>query len=66
MSANSFNFIAPDLEAGIHKVEVKATCVSAAWSENGNAGAIAAIGLGSVTIEEVRMIQGEDVLVELE
>jgi len=64
MSTNSFNFIVPDLESGMHTVTVKAACVSAAWSQNGNAGAMAAIGLGSVTIEEVRMIQGEDAVPE--
>lgn len=57
MDANSFNFIMPDLPAGVHKVEVKAAIGSTATA---NADAKATIGKGSVTIESVRMIQGED------
>jgi len=65
LSANSFNFIAPDLLAGTHTVEVKATVVTGAFSQQGSAAAIGVLGLGSVVIEEVRMIKGEDVTVEL-
>ncbi len=65
LSANSFNFIAPDLVAGTHTVEVRATVVTGAFSQQGSAAAIGVLGLGSVVIEEVRMIKGEDVTVEL-
>ncbi len=61
LSANSFNFIAPDLVAGTHTVEVKATVVTGAFSQQGSAAAIGVLGLGSVVIEEVRMIKGETV-----
>ena len=60
LSVNSFNFIVADLDAGVHKVEVSALLVTFAASQTGSAKAKAVIGLGSVTIEEVRMIQGED------
>ncbi len=63
LSANSFNFIVPDLGPGMHPVEVKAACVTGAFSQAGSAAAMAAIGLGSVTIEEVRMVKGEDAVV---
>ena len=66
LSANAFNFIAPDLPVGVHTVEVKAACFAGAFSEQGSASAIAAIGLGSVVIESVRMIKAEDVIIELE
>lgn len=65
LSANSFNFIAPNLSSGTHTVEVKAAVVSGAFSQQGSAAAIGVLGLGSVVIEEVRMIKGEDVTVEL-
>jgi len=64
LSANSFNFIVPDLDAGMHKVEVSALLVTFAASQTGSAKAKAVIGLGSVTIEEVRMVKGEDAIIE--
>ncbi len=64
MSANSFNFIFADLSSGMHTVEVFAAVVAAAGSQAGSAKAKAAIGLGSVTIEEVRMIKGEEWLID--
>jgi len=62
MAAHSFNFIADDLEAGVHTIEVQAIIATDTWSELGTANAMAAIGNGSVTIELVRMIQDEDIL----
>ena len=63
LSANSFNFIVDDLDAGMHTVEVSALCVTFAGSQAGSAKAKAVIGLGSVTVEEVRMIKGEDAII---
>jgi hypothetical protein len=62
MSANSFNFIVDDLAAGMHKVTVEAACVSWAMNQQGCAQAVAVIGLGSMTVEEVRMVKGEDAI----
>jgi len=64
MSANSFNFVVQDLDSGMHEVVVKAACVTGAFSQQGSAAAVAAIGLGSVTVEEVRMVKGEDAVPE--
>jgi len=64
MSANSFNWIVDDLNSGMHTVEVWAKCVTYAGTSKGSAEAVAAIGLGSVTIEEVRMVKGEDAIIE--
>ena len=64
LSANSFNFIVQDLDSGMHEVVVKAACVTGAFSQQGSAAAVAAIGLGSVTVEEVRMVKGEDAVPE--
>ena len=62
MAAHSFNFILPDLPVDTYLVEVKARVASGTelgGSELGDAEANATIGLGSVTIEAVRMIRGE-------
>jgi hypothetical protein len=66
MDANSFNYIYPDLASGVHKIEVQAristnTAVSGASQLTG-AEAKGYLGYGSVTVESVRMIKGEDVV----
>lgn len=63
LNANSFNFIAADVVSGVHTIEVQARTSAniGVDSENGSlAGAEAFIGAGSATIEEVRMIKGND------
>jgi hypothetical protein len=77
MNANAFNFVMPDLSAGVHTVKVQAriaerTCTYAgdeapADCPNdglGSGDATATIGNGSVTVQLVRMIRGEDVEIE--
>jgi len=64
MNANSFNFIMDDLTSGVHTVEVQARIDTAIGAQEGEAQAMATIGKGSVTVEEVRMIKGEDILLE--
>ena len=79
MQANSFNFIAPNLIAGTHTVKVQAILYYKAYGNlvqetidtavvtmaQGNAFAKAYLGNGSVTIETVRMIKDEDLVVDL-
>ena len=80
MQANSFNFIVPDLDAMLHTVEVQAKLSYLASGNleqetidsetvtmmaEGKAFARAYLGNGSVTIEVVRMIKDEDVVVDL-
>lgn len=61
MNANSFNFVLDDLGAGNHTIEVQAKIDSATSAQAGSAEAKATIGKGSVTVEEVRMVQNEDI-----
>ena len=68
MTANSFNFIANDVESGLHTIDVQAKLeyktVDGTTVENpgvGEALANAYLGKGSVTVECVRMVSGEDV-----
>ena len=65
MDAHSFNFIAPDLPQGDHTVVVEArldTYTELGGTELGFAAADAAIGYGTVTIQQVRMIKGEELI----
>lgn len=80
MQANSFNFVVPDLVAGEHTVQIQAKLSYVASGNlaqdtidqdvvimaEGQSFARAYLGNGSVTIETVRMIKGEDVIVDLE
>ena len=66
MNANSFNFIAMDVESGIHTIDVQAkleykTVEGTIDGVGGEAAANAYLGKGSVTVECVRMMSGEDV-----
>ena len=79
MQANSFNFVVPDLVAGEHTVQIQAKLSYVASGNldqetidevvvdmaEGFSFAKAYLGNGSVTIETVRMIKGEDVIVDL-
>jgi hypothetical protein len=61
MNANAFNFIIPDLESGIHTIFVQARMNLAASAQAGTASARALIGKGSMTCEEVRLIQSPNI-----
>ena len=63
LNANAFNFIAPNLGSGVHKIEVQArsSTKTSATGTNGSLGAANAfIGSGSVSVESVRMVKGND------
>jgi hypothetical protein len=62
MSANSFNFVVADLGPGNHIITVEAKIISNGIFGNGNFEAKGLVGRGSVVIESVRMIKGEDYL----
>jgi len=59
LSVNSFNFIIPDVSSGMHNIKVYAAVGTYADYEQGDANAVAVIGLGSMTVEEVRMVKDE-------
>lgn len=63
LNANAFNFVAADLGSGVHTVEVQArsSANTSATGTNGSLGsANAFVGAGSVAVESVRMIKGND------
>lgn len=64
ISANSFNFVMPNLTAGVHHVMVEAQIETNGTWQSGSAKAQAVIGAGSVTVEEVRFVQNNDIELE--
>jgi hypothetical protein len=62
MNANAFNFVLDDLGPGEHTVSVQARIDTNTDVDTGEADAWATIGMGSMTVEEVRLIKGEDIL----
>lgn len=65
LDAASFNFVAPDVPVGIHTVSVQARIRTSTSVQEGTATATAFVGKGSMTVESVRLIRGEDVIVDL-
>ena len=57
MNANAFNFIVKDLGPGVHTIAVQARINLAASAQAGSSTARGLIGNGSMTVEEVRLIQ---------
>jgi hypothetical protein len=55
-SAHTFNFIFPNVGQGTYTVQIQDAVNTSATQTNGTAVAGAAFGLGSVTIESVRMV----------
>jgi hypothetical protein len=65
MNANAFNFLVPNVDSGIHTIEVETeidTCTGRRDAETGycisgevDADAMATIGLGSMVVDEIRM-----------
>lgn len=64
MTANSFNFTTQPLESGVHSVDVQVRINTGASFQEGDAEAAAAVGKGSFTVEEVRLIKDEDIVLE--
>jgi len=63
LNAAAFNFVAPNLQSGVHIIEVQArsSAATSATGTNGSLGAANAfIGMGSVAVESVRMVKGND------
>lgn len=64
MTANSFNFITSPLESGVHSIDVQARINTGASFQEGDAEGVATVGKGCFTVEEVRLIQNEDIVLE--
>ena len=60
MNAGGYNFIEGDLGPGVHFIEVQTRINLSSSADSGSAEARALLGKGSVTVEEVRLVKGED------
>jgi len=65
LDAASFNFVSIDVPVGIHTVAVQARIRTGTTAQEGTATALATVGKGSMTVESVRLIKNEDVVVDL-
>ena len=57
MTANSFGFIAQDISSGVHTIKVEA------YLDGDASNSEAYVGKGSITVESVRLIKDEDVVI---
>jgi len=67
MNANAFSFVLDDLGAGVHGVEVQARIVLAnelLGTQQGEVEAEALIGKGTVSVQEVRLVKGADIILD--
>jgi len=62
LDAASFSFVDVDVPVGVHEICVQARV--RVKTEGGDAEATGAVGKGTLTVESVRMIKGEDVIVD--
>lgn len=66
MDAASFNFVAPNVPQGTHTVEVQVQVDTSGSKQQGSFAASATVGKGSMTVESVRLVKGEDVILEVQ
>jgi hypothetical protein len=66
MDAASFNFVAVDVPQGIHTIDVQARVDTATSTQLGAATAKGLVGKGSMVVESVRLIKGEDVVLTVD
>ena len=62
LTASSFGFVASDVQQGVHTVQVQARIDTIGSAQNGSYSALALVGKGTMTVESVRLIKGEDVV----
>jgi hypothetical protein len=61
LEAHHFNFVIDDLGSGIHTIVVEARVTTSANWQLGSASATGAVGKGTVTVEEVRLVKGAEI-----
>jgi hypothetical protein len=66
MDAASFSFVATDVPTGVHTISVQARINTATSAQTGTASATGTIGKGTMTVESVRLIKDEDVVLTVD
>jgi hypothetical protein len=64
LDAASFSFVAVDVSQGVHQICVQARVDTGGSGTSGTFSATGAVGKGTVTVESVRLIRGEDVVLD--
>lgn len=57
VSANSFIFVAPNLPAGTHNIQIQAEIVAMGDNQNGSFTAVGLLGKGTMTVDSTRVAQ---------
>ena len=57
VSANSFVFVAPNLSAGLHDIQIQAKIVAMGDNQNGSFKAVGLLGKGTMTADSTRVAQ---------
>lgn len=65
MDAASFSFVGVDIPVGVHTVAVQARISTSGSAQEGSFSALGTVGKGSMTVESVRLIKNEDVVLEV-
>lgn len=65
MDAASFNFVAVDVPVGVHTISVQARIDTSGSAQTGSFSALGTVGKGSMTVESVRLIKDEDVILDV-
>src|SRR5262249_13047498 len=65
LDAATFNFVATDVPQGVHTISVQARIDTSGSAQQGSFSATGTVGKGSLTVESVRLIKNEDVVLEL-
>ena len=66
MDAASFNFVALNVPQGVHTITVQARINTGGSAEEGQFEARALVGKGSMTVESVRLIKDDNVVLEVQ
>jgi len=66
MDAATFNFVAVDVPQGLHEISVQAKIIAGTEVQTGSATAFATVGKGTLTVESVRLIKDEDVVLTVD
>jgi hypothetical protein len=70
LNANAFNFARDDVGVGVHEITVQAQAQAAVnFDDDASGGALAGaeafLGAGSLLVEEVRLVKGEDITIDI-
>ena len=60
MQASAFNFLLPNVDSGVHQVDVEAWLDTDSFAQQGEASSAASIGLGSMIVQVLRLVKDDE------